>query len=83
MLLERIKKLADKFNMWYFIKNYNEKQMYDFLCYFFLSDMNFNVCEYNLEEFIEVMNKSLGQYNEILTYDDKVEIYSIAKEVKG
>ena len=46
MLLERIKKLADKFGMWYFIKNYNENEMDDFLCLFFLNDMTFDVSKY-------------------------------------
>ena len=83
MLLERIKKLADKFGMWYFIKSYNEKEMYDFLCLFFLNDMTFDVSKYTLEEALDHLDNSLGDYNELLTYEDKVEIYSIAKEIKS
>lgn len=80
--LDRIKKVADRLGMWYFIKNYNDIELYDFLCYFFLGDTTFNVCEYTVEEFIDVMDKSLGQYKELLIMSDKIEIYSIAKEIK-
>ena len=66
MLLERIKKLADKFGMWYFIKSYKEKEMYDFLCLFFLSDTTFDVSKYTLEEALDHLDNSLGDYNELL-----------------
>ena len=57
--------------------------MYDFLCLFFLGDTTFNVCNYTLEQALDHLDNSLGDYNELLTYEDKVEIYSIAKEIKS
>ena len=82
LLLQRITNFANKFGMYYIIKYYNEEQVYEFLCNYFLGKKDFDVKKYTLEQCIEIIDECLGNYSVLLSEDDKTEIYEIAKQIK-
>ena len=77
---ERIKKLSDKLFLSYLIRGMSHKEIYDFICgYFFQKD--FNILEHTFEHMCEIVDESLGSYSQMLSQDDKLEIYNVTIEM--
>ena len=79
-LNERIKKLSDKLCLSYLIRGMSHEQIYDFICgYFFQKD--FNILDHTFEQMCEMVDESLGSYSQMLSQDDKLEIYNLTTEM--
>ena len=77
---ERIKKLSDKLCLSYLIRGMSHKEIYDFICgYFFKPD--FNILDHTFEQMCEMVDVSLGSYSEMLSQNDKLDIYNLTTEM--
>ena len=79
---DRIKLIADKMCLWYYIKNMSHIEMYDFFCDYLFGDKTFNVLEHDFEYMNKIIDKSLGDdYITLLSIGDRLEIYDLATEI--
>ena len=77
---ERIKKLSDKLCLSYLIRGMSHEQIYDFICGYFFKP-NFNILDHTFEQMCEIVDESLGSYSQMLSQDDKREIYDLTIEM--
>ena len=79
---DRIKTIATKLSLWYYIKNKTHIEIYDFFCDYLFQDPNFNILEQNFERINMLINKTLGpEYTLLLSLVDRLEIYDLATEI--
>ena len=79
---DRIKQIADKMCLWYFIKNMSHMEMYEFFCDYLFGDKTFNILEHDFEYMNKLIDKSLGDdYITLLSIGDRLEIYDLATEI--
>ena len=79
---DRIKQIADKMCLWYFIKNMSHMEMYEFFCDYLFGDKTFNILEHDFEYMNKIIDKSLGDdYITLLSIGDRLEIYDLATEI--
>lgn len=79
---DRIKHIADKMCLWYYIKNMSHIEMYKFFCDYLFGDKTFNILEHDFEYMNKIIDKSLGDdYITLLSIGDRLEIYDLATEI--
>ncbi len=77
---DRIKKLSDKLCLSYLIRGMSHEQIYDFICgYIFHKD--FNILDHTFEQMCEIVDETLGTYSQMLSQNDKQEIYNLTIEM--
>ena len=79
---DRIKQIADKMCLWYYIKNMSHIEMYEFFCDYLFGDKSFDILNHNFDEVCLKIDQSLGDgYATMLSTEDKLDIYDLATEI--
>jgi hypothetical protein len=67
--------------MWYYVKSMTNLELYEFLSDYFFGNKHFNILKHDFDKVCDLMDKTLDCYLNLLTLDDKKEIYDIGTQI--